>query len=51
MLKNKTINRIFVKGENGFLLQATCFPVGNKVKVFITLYEEVLSRITSPPWK
>jgi len=90
VLKNRTINGIFVKGENGFPLQTTCFPMGerraassapasfrgspvsitygsqvafhanlqkcylfrigfsNKVKLFTTLYEEVLSRITSP---
>ncbi|MBX8944181.1 MULTISPECIES: hypothetical protein [Lysinibacillus] len=30
VLKNKTINRIFVKGENGFPLQATCFPMGER---------------------
>jgi len=29
-LKNKTIHKIFVKDENGFLLQATCFPVGER---------------------
>ena len=30
VLKNKTIYRIFVKGEKGFPLQATCFPVGER---------------------
>ncbi|KUF36792.1 hypothetical protein AK833_02475 [Lysinibacillus sp. F5] len=30
VLKNKTIHRIFVKGEKGFPLQATCFPVGER---------------------
>ncbi|WP_180957780.1 hypothetical protein [Lysinibacillus fusiformis] len=25
-MKNKTIHSIFVTGENGFPLQATCFP-------------------------
>ncbi|WP_231744954.1 hypothetical protein, partial [Lysinibacillus sp. F5] len=30
MLKNKTIHRIYVKGEKGFPLQATCFPVGER---------------------
>jgi len=30
VLKNKTINRIFMKGENGFPLQATCFPMGER---------------------
>ena len=30
VLKNKTINRIFVKSENEFPLQATCFPVGER---------------------
>ena len=30
VLKNKTIHSIFVKGENGFPLQATCFPVGER---------------------
>ncbi|PKU52568.1 hypothetical protein CRI88_09645 [Lysinibacillus fusiformis] len=30
VLKNKTINRLFVKGENRFPLQATCFPVGER---------------------
>ena len=29
-VENKTNNRIFVKGENGFPLQATCFPVGER---------------------
>ncbi|PKU51632.1 hypothetical protein CRI88_13135 [Lysinibacillus fusiformis] len=80
MLKNKTIHSIFVKGENGFPLQATCFPVGErraasapfrgspvslspfhsnsykcfflarfstKVKLFTTLYGDVLSLTTS----
>jgi len=30
VLKNKIINRIFVKGVNGFPLQAICFPVGER---------------------
>ncbi|PKU52005.1 hypothetical protein CRI88_06440 [Lysinibacillus fusiformis] len=30
MLKSKTIHRIYVKGEKGFPLQATCFPVGER---------------------
>ncbi|HBT72541.1 MAG TPA: hypothetical protein DEB37_09840 [Lysinibacillus sp.] len=30
VLKSKTIHRIYVKGEKGFPLQATCFPVGGR---------------------
>ncbi|PKU53180.1 hypothetical protein CRI88_02300 [Lysinibacillus fusiformis] len=33
MLKNKTIHRIFVKGENGFPLQITYFPVDSPVSL------------------
>ena len=31
VLKNKTIHRVLVTGENGFPLQATCFPVGERI--------------------
>ncbi|PKU52434.1 hypothetical protein CRI88_08710 [Lysinibacillus fusiformis] len=33
VLKNKIIHRIDVKGENGFPWQATCFPVGEPLRV------------------
>ncbi len=31
VLKNKTIHRVLVTGENGFPLQATCLPVGERI--------------------
>ncbi|RDV32754.1 hypothetical protein C7B89_08600 [Lysinibacillus capsici] len=30
VLKNKTTHKIFLEGENGLPLQATCFPVGER---------------------